>query len=310
MRADAPLSRKRMDRIQVFAAQFGKAAAIFASTHADDRKPLDQRNVGPDRGDAPAGKAHHQQPAAKRGIAAGFVEHIAAHRIIDQIGPAPPGQVQNLRADGSRPDHHCLRMTERLHRIAFGIARNHGNRTQAQFARQIDGCQPHTARRAVHHQRFARLRPAQPVQRHPGGKIGHAQRSAFGKRKAIGQRLHGIAGKGAILGNAAEPAADHPVAHVPRGHIRAAIDHHPGAFHAGHERQRRFGLIETLRHQQVGKAERDRLDPHQHLARARLRDRPIRQRQPRQIIGQRPHFQNAHGHQWPLPPGRLHMRRL
>src|SRR3546814_3189370 len=45
MRPDATLGGKRVDRRNILRAAFGKAPAIFARAHPDDREALDQRPV-------------------------------------------------------------------------------------------------------------------------------------------------------------------------------------------------------------------------------------------------------------------------
>src|ERR1043166_4409757 len=86
MRADSLRGEQPVDGGDVLTAFLRKAAAILAGPHACDRESFDQGNVGSDGGNAAAGESDDEQASVEGDAARGFVEDVAADRIVNDVG--------------------------------------------------------------------------------------------------------------------------------------------------------------------------------------------------------------------------------
>ena len=122
----------------VFKALLRELAAIFARAHAHDRETLDQGHIDRDSGDAVGGKTDNQQAAIKADAAHAFVKHIAADRVINDIGPSPAGNRLDLLTKASCHIQHGIGGIVRHHYGQFFIRGRGGNHPRAHLLGQIN----------------------------------------------------------------------------------------------------------------------------------------------------------------------------
>ena len=247
----------------------GVVAQVLAGAHAHHRDRLDQHVVGGHAGRAPAGEAHHQQPAVRGDAVHGLVEHVTAHRVEHHVGAAPAAEgldrVAKAAAGGqAQPGAQRLQRGQ-----AFGRGAG-GDDTCAQVAAQLHRGRAGAAAGTMHQQHLAGLQLAANHQGHPGGGRAHPPGRGLGRVEPHRpgpqclHRHHHVLRHRAVLAAEAHALAQPHAADA--GPQRADLAR---AFHAHHEGQGGLVLVAAAGHQQVGEVQRRGVHAQRHFARPR-----------------------------------------
>jgi len=160
----------------VVAREIGSLAAHrLAGPHAQDGEPLDQHVVRHDPARPAGGETHHQQPRAIGRRAHGLLQHLAANRVVDHVGPAA---VRHALHDGHEVG--CAVVDDQVGPLfAHGreppIVAAGRDHLRAEMPAELHRGHADAPRRAMDQQGLARLEPGAMDQRVVGRRRGDAE---------------------------------------------------------------------------------------------------------------------------------------
>ena len=209
-------------------------------------------------GEAAAGETDDEDATLERDALRRTVVGVTTDRVIDHVRAPTAGELLDRVDEVTGPVvDHQLSSEVPTH---LDLLRSSGRRDHACACGQaeLDRSGPHSPSSRVHKQRFSGLKIRPPMQRHVPGLVGHVQ----GRRRRVGERVRnredGRDRRDRPLGETSDSELwnrDHAPAQQARVRTLAECDDRAGDFGSRRERQRRFHLVLTATHEDVGEVQ-------------------------------------------------------